>query len=525
MKYVSLLSCLAITLAAVGCGPQPASDGSILTTDYSGQIAEVLAYAGINAPELREVLDHYPAGADRQKHKAAEFLIANMGPHAFTEVALFDADGNEVYFNSIEYKNIGEAQAARDALDAKHGELKMKRKRHHADAKTVPAWYLIAQIDQAFDAWRNLPWAAETTFETFCNYILPYRGSGEPIGWWRTACRTALAETLADIEPPYDIPAISKLCTQHRGRWVKFNAKCYMHPTDQSFEQMRTSGFGRCEDLSNMHNYLNRANGIPMTSDYTPAWARGNNNHAWNVVLDGNGKAYPRNPMLGAAKVYRKMYARQPDLPAFHIVEGETVPGWLRGETYRDVTPEYRPTHDVTVALAKAVPDKCSYAYLCVFNSGKWTAIAAGRIDAASGQAAFPWVGGNIVYYPAYCVDKKLRPAGAAFTLATDGKIAKLDAPVEPDGPRITTTIRQTKNVDISPDTGKPIPAIKVAPGKEYELFYWSDKWVSLGKKTSGENALAYDNLPAGRLYRLVETGGRNRERPFTITNGKQVLW
>ena len=39
----------------------------------------------------------------------------------------------------------------------------------------------------------------------------------------------------------------------------------------------------------NMRNYLNRANGIPMTSDYTPAWARGNNNHAWNVLLDADG--------------------------------------------------------------------------------------------------------------------------------------------------------------------------------------------------------------------------------------------
>lgn len=525
MKYASLLMCLVLAFAIVGCGSARGSGQSILTTDYSADIAAVLAEAGVNARELQKVLDHYAAGEDRLKSKAAEFLIANMGSHGFTEAGTFDGDGREVHYDSLEYENIKAAQAAWDALEAEHGELTTKRKRHLADGKTVGAQYLIEQIDQAFDAWRSLPWASEVTFETFCNYILPYRGSSEPIGLWRPTCRKALAETLAAVEAPYDIPAISKLCSTQRGQWVKFNAKCYLHPTDQSFEQMRASRFGRCEDLSNMHSYLNRANAIPMTCDYTPAWARGNNNHAWNVVLDGNGKAYPRKPMLGAAKVYRKMYAKQPDLPAFHTVEGETVPRWLRGVTYRDVTGEYRPTHDVTVTLTEPVPDKCTYAYLCVFNSGRWVAIAAGAIDTKAHAATFPWVGGNIVYYPTYCVEKKLQPGGAVFTLATDGTVARLDTPVEPDGPRIATQIRQTKDVDISPDTGKPIPAIKVAPGKEYELFYWAGKWISLGKKTAGDDALAYDTLPPGRLYRLTETGGRNRERPFTIDDGKQVLW
>jgi len=525
MKYASLLMRLVLMLAAVGCGSAPTGGPSIPPINYTADIAAVLARAGDNAPELQKVLDHYAAGQDRQKSQAAEFLIANMGPHGFSQAATFDADGKEVHFDSLEYENIQAAQTAWDALEATHGELTMKRKRHLADAKIVGAKYLIEQIDEAFDAWRSLPWASEVTFETFCNYILPYRGSSEPIGRWRPTCRKALAETLAGVEAPYDIPAISKLCTKQRGKWLKFNAKCYLHPTDQSFEQMRASRFGRCEDLSNMHSYLNRANAIPMTCDYTPAWARGNNNHAWNVVLDGNGKAYPRKPMLNAAKIYRKMYAKQPDLPSLHTVEGETVPSWLAGTTYRDVTAEYRPTHDVTVTLTEPIGDKCTYAYLCVFNSGRWVAIAAGAIDAKARTATFPWVGGHIVYYPAYCVGKKLCPAGAAFTLAVDGTVTKLDTPVAPEGPRIATRIRQTKDVDISPDTGKPIPAIKVAPGKEYELFYWSDKWISLGKKAAGQAALAYDNLPPGRLYRLTEIGGRNQERPFTIDDGKQVLW
>ena len=535
------LACLTVLSTVIGCGPQPGGVGSgpamiqpasvagggIMATDYSAQIAATLKAAGDNAAQLRKFLDHFAAGGDAQERKAAEFLVANMSPHGFVEVGFYDRRGKEVHYDALEYATFEEALAAREALEKKHKDLRVKRKRYLSDIKTLSAAYLIEQTDQAFDAWRTLPWSAGVTFDTFCNYILPYRGSGEPAGLWRRPCRKALAASLVGLEDPNDIRAVSQVCNKHRGQWVRFNKKCYLHPTDESFEDMIRTKLGRCEDLSNMRSYLNRANGIPMTSDYTPAWARGNNNHAWNALLDGQARAYPPNkPMLNAAKVYRKMFAMQPGLPAFHCKNGEKIPGWLAGRCYRDVTAEYRPTHDVTVSLTAPTPPKSTYAYLCVFNSGRWAPIAYGAIDQASRTATFRSVGGNIAYLPGYYADKKLIPAGPAMTLATDGAVSLLDKPVRPGQGRIATTIRRMKDVGINPDTGKPIPAIKVAPGKKYELFYWGDRWVSLGAKAAASDApLKYDNIPAGRLYRLVETAGRGLERPFTIGGGKQILW
>jgi len=543
MTFAARTAFVATALALAflaGCGPQQAdletgrakirpaavAPGGILETDYAEAIAATLAAAGDNAPQLRRFLDHFAASGDAQKAKAAEFLVANMAPHGFTEVALYDANETEVPYNALEYDDFEQALAARIALEKDHKGLHMKRKRHDADIRTLSADYLIEQTDQAFDAWRTLPWASGVTFDTFCNYVLPYRGSGEPPDRWRTPCREALAETLPAADPN-DIRAVSKLCNKQRGRWVQFRKKCYLHPTDQGFDDMRRTGLGRCEDLSNMRSYLNRANGIPMTSDYTPAWARGNNNHAWNALLDGNGRAYPPNkPMRNAAKVYRKMYAMQPDLPAFHAAEGETIPPWLAGRCYRDVTAEYRPVHDVTVSLTRRPGPKGTWAYLCVFNSGRWTPIAAGRIDRDANSAAFPDLGDHIAYLPAYFVGKKLVPAGPVTLLEAGGKVRLLDEPVREADGRIATTIRRMKDVDTNADTGKPIPAIKVQPGKAYELFYWDGKWESLGEKTAADDSpLAFDNLPAGRMYRLVEKGGRNLERPFTIDAGKQVLW
>ena len=189
------------------------------------------------------------------------------------------------------------------------------------------------------------------------------------------------------------------------------------------------------------------------------------------------------------------------------------------------MTDEYRQVHDVTVQLTHPIPEQSSYAYLCVFNSGRWVAIAAGHIDAPNHTATFPNVGGNIVYYPAYCVDNQLIPAAPIHVLEMDGTVRLLDESITDHSPRIATDIRQTKDVDISPDTGKPIPAIKIEPGHEYELFYWDDQWISLGKKQSGDQSMRFDNLPADRLYRLKQTDGRDQERPFSLEDGRQVLW
>ena len=314
--------------------PAPAPNRSIIRADYREAIAIALDKAGANREQLQAVLDYYTRFGDKRKLKAAEFLIANMPAHGFYEVALYDADGHEVPFNSLEYDNFEQAMAARERLEREHGPLRSKRKTNEPDVRYITADYLIENIDTAFEAWRNDPWAAAVTFDTFCQYMLPYRGSNEPSGHWRRPCRTALTDTLAKVQDVQDIQAISRLCNRQYRNWVRFDAKCYLYPTDQSFEQMQASGFGRCEDLSNMMIYLNRANGLPMSSDYTPAWARANNNHAWEVVLDADGQAFPRKkPMNGAAKVYRKMYAVQPDLPAFHTKPDETIPVWLRGRT------------------------------------------------------------------------------------------------------------------------------------------------------------------------------------------------
>ena len=167
------------------------------------------------------------------------------------------------------------------------------------------------------------------------------------------------------------------------GKRVRFNPRYYLHPTDQGFTEMGRSGMGRCEDITNMQTYAARAFSLATAADYTPYWGRGDNNHAWNVLLDRRGigftKAYSH-----AAKVYRKTYAIQRDSLPFELPAGREAPNrFMASKTAMDVTDQYGPTTDVTVQVgANAANQK--HAYLCVFNGGTWKAIQWGRIEDGS---------------------------------------------------------------------------------------------------------------------------------------------
>jgi len=59
-------------------------------------------------------------------------------------------------------------------------------------------------------------------------------------------------------------------------------------------------------------------------------------------------------------------------------------------------------------------------------------------------------------------------------------------------------------------------------------LFYWNDKWISLGIQKASGSPLIFKNVPSGAMYWLINiTPTKDRpERIFTVDDeGKQVWW
>jgi hypothetical protein len=519
MRFIILPGLIVLLLLITGCSQSP----------YPPDVRQSLKAAGDNRGELEEVLTHFLAEGDSLKFQAACFLIGNMEGHCFTTYRLIDTAGTEVEFNVLDYPDYDSLLVAAGTIEEKRGELDYEKKDKILDLETITADFLIGQIDYAFKAWREKPWAENLSFESFRDYILPYRGSNEPLEAWRETFWARYAEVEGDMTGPADPMEAASLINDEITSWFKFDPRFYFHPTDQGMSEMFENKIGRCEDMTNLTIYAMRANGLAVTSDYTPHWADCGNNHAWNAIMTADGNVIPFmgaecNPgkySLGHkfAKVYRKTFGKQKSNLIFQDRRQEEVPGWLAGRSYVDVTADYGPVCDVTVKFVREIPDSVDIAYLCVFNSGEWRAIHWGRIE--NGSATFTDMAGDIVYIPALYLNEEIVPCGAPFILDLDCGMRSLD--FDPDE-SITVAVTSTtkRKQDRSTDG---IAQSFLTPGQEYELFYMADEWQSLGQGIAGEKSLEFSGVPAGGLYWLVATDSDKEERIFIIEEGLQVWW
>lgn len=521
MRDVSLIAQLMILgMAAAllaGCG---ASD------PYPPEVMETLEAAGENRGELEAVLAHYIDQGDSLKLEAAYFLIGNMQDHSYAIYALEDSSGTKIDFSVLDYPDYKSLQNSFDSLESEHGILDFERKDKIQDCQTITSDFLVTQIDYAFRARIERPWCAGLSFEDFCNYVLPYRGSNEPLEPWREF----FFEKYAGIaDSMSDAVAAAAVINDDVKSWFGFDPRFYYHPTDQGLSEMMTTGLGRCEDMTNVTIYAMRANGLAVTGDYTPHWANSGNNHAWNAIITLGGDVIP---FMGAesnpgryrlenrpAKVYRKMFASQPGNLVFLDRKQEKIPGWLAGKSCRDVTADYQEVCDVTITFEQDIPDSVDIAYLCVFNSGDWKAIHWARIRDRS--ATFTDMGREIAYIPALYLNEEIVPWGSPFILESDCTRKSL----KPDtADRIEMRLAATTGRQLKESTDGVVKSY-LTPGQSYELFYMADEWESLGTRQATDRPLAFENVPAAGLYWLVAEGSDKEERIFTVEDGRQIWW
>jgi len=517
---VCSLFILPVLLLITSCAQSP----------YPPDVDAALDSAGNNRAELEKVLTTFAADEDTLKLHAAYYLISNMEGHCFATYRLVDTSDNDIPHNVLDYPDYAALTAAFDTLEQQHGVLDFTRGEKVNDLETITADYLITQINYAFRAWREKPWASSFAFEEFCRYILPYRGSNEPLEPWREIFwdkYQGIDTLVTDDTNPIEV---AQVINNDVMSWFGFDPRFYYHPTDLGISEMLDIGLGRCEDMTNATIYAMRAMGLAVTSDYTPHWANSGNNHAWNAIVLPDGQV---TPFMGAecnpgkytlanklAKVYRKSFAKQKDNLFFQERKQEKIPGWLAGKSYLDVTSAYVEVCSPTITFAREIPDSVDLAYLCVFNSGEWRAIQWGRI--VDGQATFADMGTEIAYLPALYLNKEIEPWGPPIILHEDCTIETLTADVS--NPQLvqlnsTTARKQEPSTD-------GITKTFLTRDQDYELAYWGeDGWLPVDTLVAGDTPLTFENIPGGGLYWLVEVDSDKEERIFTLEGGRQVWW
>lgn len=369
-----------------------------------------LRSSGVNRKELEKVLHHYQKNpADSLKYKAACFLIENMPFYTYSYGE--QLENYKSYYTWLKKSKGKTPQQVVDSIKKIYGPMKEPSKKR--DIMEIDSAYLCRNIDWAFKVWQEQPWGKNISFETFCEYLLPYRIGDEPLTYWRETYYekyNSLLDSLRmsdslDIEDP--VVAANYLISK-----LPDKSYYYTSVTPYPFGHIGPEYVqylsGTCREVTDFAVYLFRALGIPCAIDFVPARSYINAGHFWLTTWNKDGEEYMTDfpqklrPVRknwwyrwdDSSKVYRYTFSVNRGLYEQMAKYGEEVYPFWRLPKFTDVTYGYGYNFkkELVIPLDKQYKTKRNgkIAYLCVSARDRWTPVDWTVYDA--GHLAFQYV-------------------------------------------------------------------------------------------------------------------------------------
>ncbi|MDE5417942.1 hypothetical protein L3049_07970 [Labilibaculum sp. DW002] len=375
-----------------------------------------LEISGSNRIELQKVLDHYGENEhDSLKLEAAKFLIRNMPFYSFKKGSKefgFAFDSIAKFPMTVERKTIFSR-----LLDSINKQTVKVPKKEFKDIEVITSEFLIKNIDLAFKAWYRHPPDKRSNFNTFCNNILPYRNSNEPIEMG--------IETRKKIMEKYDwvfdsLNANVPLESIVDSIVKKFQANNIpsirtKYPVTLSINEYEKSRIGICQDNVNYFIYLFRALGIPSSDESVQHWGNHHSSgHSWFRLEYGKDIYYQDNVLEkyiyeSIPKVFRRTFDT-------NITEKNKI------KLNIDVTSEYKTTVDVSLPWVINKTDKDVIPLACVFDvHQQWFMVDAGVIK--NDSIKFKNLGTNTLYLSAFYNEGQKSAANYPFYISPDQSI------------------------------------------------------------------------------------------------------
>ncbi len=410
-----LLPCFCLILLFVACDTE------------RRELRQALRAAGDNRPELEAVLDHYRSDADSLKLRAAKYLIRYMPLHRSYDAAI------EAMYDRID--SMIPCYGDPDSLTAAIADEYLRVKSQigtHFDIQTVSSDYLIRNIEQAFDLWRNKPWAGLLDFDEFCEYLLPYKCADmQPLTDWRTELaglyNGELGKHPSELwrdNPRIAAKDVNKVLYKLKRSYTADPNPCPVFRATTITNLPK----GTCTETSIATAQIMRSKGIPVGVDFIPNWATRPRSHCWMTVInhrhqdevftgyDTKGESYFADRPL--PKVFRMTYRSNPEVERILAQDGWMPPS-LPCLFSRDITEKYTKADTVECAIYD-LPELGRTVYLAVFNNQDWIPVCWGKYR--RGKARFEKIGRNIFYMPVvYDKQRVMHPAGDPFFLKSDG--------------------------------------------------------------------------------------------------------
>jgi hypothetical protein len=486
---------------------------------YPDNVMRVLKESGKNRSQLEKAIDYFRKSADPQKLQAIYFLVANMDTHYSADYYWSDGKGRPIHFSELEYPDFPAAVKAFEEIKRRTPQLHPQAVQYR-DIDTITAAFLIEDVEQAF-AVRSGGSSANIPFHDFCEYILPYRVSVEPLQDWRAKYRQQFSWIRDSL----------------KGRSAEDGYRCVANTIKKWFTntydiverkeplprlgalQLLHRKKGPCEDIADLVSFALRSQGILTTNDMVTFWATSSGSHFFNTIWNDSMKpvrfdisssnirftTFDREP----AKVIRSTYTPQNATLAAILRKEEIPEGFLRSRDYIDVTQEYWPTSDVHCRLfpATAKPD---IVYACVLNEGHWKPTWWGRVRGDS--TVFTNLSRGAAFLPAVYRNGRIIPAGYVTLSGYNNSRVLVPDTIH----RRTIVLEEQEKY------------LAFQPGKKYRLYYWNNSWRPVGQLTAQKNGknLVFPHVPDNALLLLVPEYSQHKERPFVINgDGKRVWW
>ncbi|WP_163408873.1 transglutaminase domain-containing protein [Flavobacterium ajazii] len=488
----------------------------LVQAQYPSAVEAVLKKSGTNRPELEKALAYSDKTGDPYKIKAMQFLIANMDIHSSSDYYWEDSANNKIAYNELDYADFEQSRNAFATVKQQNPGLKAKPV-VYKDIETIKGDYLINNLEKAFTSWHTSP-LKTTSFEDFCEYILPYRVSVEPVQNWRPAYTGKFKWVSNQITEKGLNSALQYVKDDYDSWFVNNWKEKRTEPLPRLGSlQLLFRKQGACSDIASMSVFTMRSQGIPAAVNIIPFWATATEGHYTNTFFDENKqmlncdygtKDFRQNLVREPAKVIRLTYSKNPETLASFEDMGNIPKGFLQQQNYIDVTNDFWETTDVKCPLyVDANPSKIVYA--TTFNGLAWRPFWWGKT--ANNETVFTKLCRRTVIIPQYYSNGKMIPAGAPVVIGnTTTKV------LQPD-------LTQTKEVTIA----EKEKYLKFKLGITYQLLYWDNKWIMLGKQTvnSPITEMKFERAPKNALFLFVASDSRGLERPFIIEDNGERFW
>lgn len=406
---------------------------------HPSQIDQVLQLAGKNRSELEKVLLHYKTLGDERKFRAAEFLISNIGYNKFS----YDGEILQHYdtvfhlYDSLRNASVivGDPPVVTKTWNyivEKHGEINPFQLNKIYDYKNITADFLIQNIDHAFLTWEKSPLYNPEHFDSFCEYILPYRVQNEPYEEYRQRYYDSLKHIVDTAQSVRGI--IHGFHLEMRwNRHYRPSDILWNYPVEFPVSKMEIGRRGACRHLTTYTALYMRSCGLPVTIDRA-IWANRDQGHSWNVLIIDDKNIFPFDALgrdsikfaYKPAKIFRKTYSS--DLSLKERIKKDDVPYSFFLFDEKDVTNEYCKTYNVNIPIRypQEVYKNKKQAVICVFDNKWWHPVYWG--DIKSEEIVFQNMPADVAYIGAYYDKGEVIPITELFILNSQGEVRFLKA-------------------------------------------------------------------------------------------------